>query len=297
MNFSLKKSRRTFLRQSVLGALGAMLASVHASASASKGDEKRFELSLHHGSLKPLIDNDALSLMGYAKFAGEQLGIHNIEFGADFCAELLGDAKKTRKLRKVSKRNGVRNRVLLDAAEPALDAPTMEEREAAIASYVKWAKVAEGLGCEFIRVRASSPGDRNTQLANAAHGIGTLCDKLKSSPVSVLIENVAEFSRDPSWLIALVKRIGTDRVGVLADFGNFDGDLYDGMKQLLPYTKSVCTKSWAFDAAGEETKIDYKRMMNIIKASKFHGCIAIEYLGDNPVDGVRKTAALIKKHS
>lgn len=62
------------------------------------------------------------------------------------------------------------------------------------------------------------------------------------------------------------------------------------------YTKSVCTKSWEFDAQGNETKIDFEKMMNIVKESSFRGCIAIEYLGDEPVAGVRKTADLIKQY-
>ena len=68
------------------------------------------------------------------------------------------------------------------------------------------------------------------------------------------------------------------------------------LPQSEPYTKSVCTKSWEFDQQGNETKIDFEKMMNIVKESSFRGCIAIEYLGDEPVAGVRKTADLIKQY-
>ena len=156
--------------------------------------------------------------------------------------------------------------------------------------------MAEHLGCEFIRVRASSEGERGDQLDHAASGIGALCEELRGSSVSVLIENIAGFSRDPDWLVELVTRIGPERVGLIADFGNFDGDIYAGMQRLLPHAKSICTKSWEFDDQGNETKIDYARMMRIIKKSEFRGCIAIEYLGTEPVQGVRKTAALINRY-
>jgi hypothetical protein len=116
-------------------------------------------------------------------------------------------------------------------------------------------------------------------------------------PLSVLIENVAGFSRDPDWLVALVERIGPERVGLIADFGNFDGDLYEGMAKLLPYTKSVCTKSWKFDDQGNETTIDFARMMEVIKGSAFRGCIAIEYLGNEPVAGVQRTVQLLRRVS
>ena len=152
------------------------------------------------------------------------------------------------------------------------------------------------MGCEFIRVRASTEGDRNEQLDHATKGIGALCNALDDSPVSVLIENIAGCSRDPDWLVALVNRIGAKRVGLIADFGNFEGDIYEGMRRLLPFTKSVCTKSWEFDEQGNETKIDFARMMSIIKESSFRGCIAIEYLGTETVAGVRATAELINRY-
>ena len=95
----------------------------------------------------------------------------------------------------------------------------------------------------------------------------------------------------------LVERIGTRRVGLVADFGNFEGDIYAGMQRLLPHTKSICAKSWEFDADGNETQIDFTKMMKIIKDSKFRGCISIEYLGDDPIGGITKTAKLIQRHS
>lgn len=292
-----RTSRRTFLNQSACAVLGAAISPFCTAAFAQSAAGERFELSLHPFSLKKLFDSKQLELLKYPRFAKEELGISNIEFAVEFCSHLLDAPEKADEIRKESEGMGVKNRILLCGADPPLDGATSEVREAAVSAHLKWAKVAERLGCEFMRVRASTQGDRQKQLEHAAEGIGTLCDKLKSSSVSVLIENISEHSRDPSWLVELVKRIGTERVGLVADFGNFDGDIYDGMKQLLPYTKSICTKSWEFDAEGNETKIDFRRMMNVVKESKFRGCIAIEYLGGEPVNGVKKTAALINRHS
>ncbi len=191
---------------------------------------------------------------------------------------------------------GIKHRALLCGAVPALDAATEAERRAAVEDHLKWAEVAKHLECDYIRVRASTEGDRNEQLDRAAEGVGAFCDAMANSPVSVLVENVAGFSKDPTWLVELVERVGPKRLGLIADFGNFDGDIYAGMQQLLPYTKSVCTKSWEFDQQGNETKIDFAKMMGVVKESTFRGCIAIEYLGDEPVAGVRKTAELIRRN-
>jgi sugar phosphate isomerase/epimerase len=258
---------------------------------------ERFELSLHQYSLKPLFDSRQLNLRTYPSFVKQTLGISNIEFAAEFCGDLWDEPAKADEVRRASEQAGVKNRVFLCGAGKGLDATSAAERKESLEEHLRWAEVVERLGCEYIRVRASTEGDRQAQLDSAARGIGELCAALKDSPVSVLIENITGFSRDPSWLLALVERIGVKQVGLLADFGNFDGDKYVGMQQMLPLTKSICTKSWEFDEAGNETTIDFARMMKMIKDSKFQGCIAIEYLGSEPVAGTQKTAALIKRSS
>lgn len=294
---NLRKSRRAFLSQSTLALAGLAISPRGPLAMAQPNLAERFQISLHQVSLKPLFDHGKLDLLNYAAFAKRTLEISNIEFAAEFCVDLLASPEKSDAIREQSKQVGVTNRVLLCADGEALDAVGTKERSDAIDAHVKWAKVAERLGCENIRVRASTEGDRQQQLAHAAAGIGGLCDALESSPVSVLIENIAGLSSDPEWLVELVEKIGPQRVGLVADFGNFDGDIYAGMKRILPYAKSVCTKSWEFDAAGNETKIDFAQMMELIIDSEYRGCIAIEYLGKEPVPGIRKTAALVERFS
>lgn len=292
----LRRSRREFLHGGVKSVAGLTTVSLLAQANAQAAPNDRFELSLHQYSLKKLFEEGQLDTFAYPRFVKEQFGFTSIEFAVEFCDALRADPKKGDTIRDRSKQLGIKHCALLCGAEPALDAPTEKERQAAVQDHLKWAEVAEHLGCEFIRVRASTEGDRNQQLGHATKGIGALCDALSDSPVSVLIENIAGFSRDPDWLVALVNRVGPKRVGLIADFGNFDGDIYAGMQRLLPHAKSVCTKSWEFDEQGLETKIDFARMMSVIKESSFRGCIAIEYLGKEPVAGVRKTAELINRY-
>ena len=289
-------SRRNFLQGSVQSVAGLAAGSLLAQANALAAADDRFELSIHQYSLKKLFEEGQLDTFAYPGFVKEQFGFTNVEFAVEFCDALRADPKKGDAIRDRSEQLGVKHRALLCGAEPTLDAPNEKDRQAAVEDHLKWAEVAEHLGCEFIRVRASTEGDRNEQLDHATKGIGALCSALDDSPVSVLIENIAGFSRDPDWLVALVNRIGAKRVGLIADFGNFEGDIYEGMGRLLPFTKSVCTKSWEFDEQGNETKIDFARMMSILKESSFRGCIAIEYLGKEPVAGVRKTAELINRY-
>ena len=286
--------RRQFLRIGGRAVAGIAIGSL-AKGQALAAESERFELSIHQYSLKQLFEDGKLATPDYPEFVKQQFGFTNVEFAVEFCDALRQDLTIADAIAERSRQLGIRHRELLCGAQPALDAPSAKQRQAALDDHLKWAAVAEHLECEYIRVRAASEGDRQQQLDHAAQGIGALCDAMADSPVSVLVENITGFSKDPAWLIELVERVGANRLGLIADFGNFDGDIYLGMQQLLPYTKSVCTKSWDFDEDGNETKIDFAKMMNVINESSFQGCIAIEYLGEEPVAGVKKTANLIKR--
>lgn len=75
-------------------------------------------------------------------------------------------------------------------------------------------------------------------------------------------------------------------------------DRYKGIEEILPFAKGVSAKSYDFDAEGNDTKIDYKKMLDLVKASGYSGFIGVEYEGekDPEVDGIKKTKALIEKN-
>ena len=74
-------------------------------------------------------------------------------------------------------------------------------------------------------------------------------------------------------------------------------DRYEGDSEFLPFAKGVSAKSYAFDSNGNETVIDYKKMLKIVKNSKFDGYIGIEFEGENMEEpaGIRATKALIER--
>ena len=49
---------------------------------------------------------------------------------------------------------------------------------------------------------------------------------------------------------------------------------------MMPAAKAVSAKSYNFDKYGNETKIDYVKMLQIVKDSGYNGYIGIEYEGD-----------------
>ena len=84
-----------------------------------------------------------------------------------------------------------------------------------------------------------------------------------------------------------------DNCGTLPDFGNFcmadegygsvfDGsceqiyDFYQGMEEMMPRALAVSAKSNDFDENGEETTLDYKRILEIVKSFGYTGYIGVE---------------------
>jgi sugar phosphate isomerase/epimerase len=77
--------------------------------------------------------------------------------------------------------------------------------------------------------------------------------------------------------------------------------MYDralGVREMLPFAKGVSAKTYDFDANGGQPKIDYNKLMDIIKSAGFKGYIGIEYEGfnENEDEGIRKTKALLEKY-
>ena len=288
-------SRRRFLRQASL----ACGVSGLAGGGAIRGDALNppgIELGVHHYSVRSLFRSGTLTLTNFPNFARESLGVSNVEIAAELSSELLRSESLVQQMKAKADEASVRILTLLCSGETALDADTESERNEAIKHHLEWIAVARSLGCRYIRIRAGLAGDSKERLKKAISGIGELHSRMQSGDPRLLVENVGALSRNPEWLLDLVTALGKQRCGVLADYGNFNGDIYDGMRQLLPVTESLCTKSWDFDSQGREKTIDFSRMGALIKEAGFQGCISIEYLGKNlnGTEGVKKTASLVR---
>ena len=131
--------------------------------------------------------------------------------------------------------------------------------------------------------------------------------------INIVVENHGSDSSKGFWVADVMRQVNKTNVGTLPDFGNFcishewgttQGecaeiyDRYKGVEELLPFAKGVSAKSYDFDDNGEQPKIDYKRLINLVKASGFKGYIGIEFEGETqPEDeGIRKTKALLQKY-
>ena len=92
-------------------------------------------------------------------------------------------------------------------------------------------------------------------------------------------------------LAEVMTKVDMDNCGTLPDFGNFcikrsetgcaeEYDKYKGVKELMVHAKAVSAKAHDFDEEGNETEIDYARILQIVKDAGYSGYIGVEYEGN-----------------
>jgi sugar phosphate isomerase/epimerase len=163
--------------------------------------------------------------------------------------------------------------------------------------------MAKFLGCHSIRVNARSAGTEEEQSDRVADGLRRLAEFAKPHGINVIVENHGGLSSNGAWLAATIKKVGMENCGTLPDFGNFsigrgeEYDRYKGVTELMPFAKGVSAKSYGFDEAGNETRIDYRRMLKIVLDAGYRGYVGIEWEGREPgeVEGIRLTQRLLER--
>ncbi|MFP6767194.1 MAG: TIM barrel protein, partial [Planctomycetaceae bacterium] len=157
---------------------------------------------------------------------------------------------------------------------------------------------AKALGCHSIRVNARSKGSYAEQLKLAADGLRMLSEFAATVKMNVIVENHGGLSSNGQWLSAVMKRVGLKNCGTLPDFGKFGNyDRYKGVRELMPFAKSVSAKSHDFDKNGNETKTDFLKMMKIVVDAGYHDFVGIEFEGGrlSEVAGVHATKKLLTR--
>ena len=245
--------------------------------------------------------------MEFPKMAAEY-GIHTIELVNTFYYSKAGDMAYWEAFKKKCDEAGVNVGLIMCDALGNLGDADPAAREAAVKNHLPWVDIASFLGAASIRVNAAGAGTEEEVAANAVDGLTKLAQYGATKGVNIIVENHGGISSDARWLAGVMDRAGMENVGTLPDFGNFclegspqdcarEYDRYQGTAELMPYAKGVSAKSWDFDENGNETRMDFLRLMKIVKESGFKGNVGIEYEGTNlsEPDGIRATKALLEK--
>ncbi len=294
--------RREFIKQSAQTAAIAGIAAV-AGESLLAAPKQVFKISLAQWSLHNALFKKELDNLDFAKVTKQQYGISAVEYVNQFFKDNAKDTAYLKEMNKRAKDFGVEQRLIMVDGEGALGDPDEAKRKQAIENHYKWVEAAKFLGCKLIRVNAQSKGSYEEQQKLAADGLRRLTEFAAKQKIAVTVENHGGLSSNGQWLTGVMKMVGHPMCGTLPDFGNFrisreeEYDRYKGVTELMAYAKAVSAKSHDFDERGEETQIDYHKMMKIVLDAGYRGFVGIEYEGTkmSEPDGIKATKKLLER--
>lgn len=295
-------NRRSFLKTTVTATAGAMMVSPALAGIAAK--KSPFKISLAEWSFhKALFANEMTNLDFPVKT--RELGMDGVEYVNQFFKDKAKDEKYLAELKKIAKNEGVKNILIMCDGEGMVGDPDKAKRIQTVENHKRWIDAAAYLGCHSIRVNAASQGSYEEQQKLAADGLRMLCEYGDTKKINVIVENHGGLSSNGNWLAGVMEMVDHKRVGTLPDFGNFTinrqtgetFDRYKGVELLMPYAKGVSGKSYAFDENGNETTMDFYRLMQIVKDSGYKGYVDVEYEGSqlSEKDGIIATRKLLEK--
>ncbi|SVA13242.1 uncharacterized protein METZ01_LOCUS66096 [marine metagenome] len=295
---------------------GIILSNGYSCSNLNKVD--KYGISLAQWSLHKMIKIDkTLNPIDFAQ-KSKELGFDAIEYVSTLyrpILEKLSIKEMTKELINKSKDYDIKNLLIMVDDEGNLSSSNLNEIKEAIDKHKRWIEMASKLECHSVRVNLEGEDQLDKWKDNSIKGLSLLSDFASNYNINIIVENHGGNSSIGKELAEVIKNVNLDNCGTLPDFGNFcikrkngslyDGpcdieyDKYEGMRDLMPYAKAVSAKSYDFDQFGNETTIDFKKMMDIVEEFNYNGYLGIEYEGNNhsEIDGIELTKKLIQKYN
>lgn len=274
-----------------------------------------FKLSLAQWSLHKTFNDEGVSPFEFAKMARE-MGFEGLEYVSGLYTkqiEALGFDKTIDSLKTLSEINGMHNVLIMIDGEGDLADPDEKARNQAVENHKKWVDAAQKLGCHSIRVNTFGTNDPEVWKETVVDGLRKLSEYAATKNINVLCENHGWLSSDAPKLMDAIHAVNMANCGTLPDFGNWcvkrkEGstwgeceevypDKYEGIKMMLTAAKAVSAKSYDFDENGNETTLDYPRIIQLVKDSGYTNYIGVEYEGErlSELEGIQATKNLLLK--
>lgn len=298
-------SRRSFLEAAAAVPAAGLLARAPllAALAPARPSDPLFLISLAEWSLHRALDSGTVDHLDFPRAAKRDYGIDAVEYVNSFFHGHGEDRRYLTDLKGRCDGEGVRSLDIMCDGEGAIGDPDAAARTRAALNHHQWVEAARFLGCHSIRVNAQSQGTPDEQHELVVDGLTRLVEFGAEREINVIVENHGGLSSNGAWLAGVIRAVGHQRCGTLPDFGNFslhpgeEYDRYQGVAEMMPFAKAVSAKSYDFDAQGNETRIDYHRMLRIVLAAGYRGHLGIEYEGPrlSEPDGIRATKALLER--
>ncbi len=278
-----------------------------------------FKISLAEWSLNRAVFGGQLDHLDFPLYAKENFGIDAVEYVNQFFIDKATDQTYLGEMKRRCDDNGITSVLIMCDLEGDLGDVDAAKRTQAVENHHKWVEAAQFLGCHAIRVNAAGQGPAEEVARYAAESLTTLATFARDYGIAVIVENHGGYSSNGKWLSQVMQTVNLPNCGTLPDIGNFcirrsepleqtleaylntecleEYDRYQGTAELLPFAKGVSAKTYDFDADGNETSINYRRILTSVKEAGFTGYVGIEYEGHRlPAnEGIIKTKAMLEQ--
>lgn len=280
-----------------------------------------FKLSLAQWSFHRSIKYNNLSPYEFARLASE-LDFEGLEYVSTLYPDVMKSDDKTSAINSFIEKNNslaaqykMKNVLIMVDEEGNLSTSNKNERLEAIENHKLWINAAHKMGCGAIRLNLHGEEDEELWIKNSIASLEMLSEFAKPLNVNIIVENHGGNSSNASLLMKVINQVSFDNCGTLPDFGNFclskdwgslkenkcdnPYDPYMGVSEMMPKAFGVSAKAYDFDASGNETILDYKKLLSIVKKAGYNGFIGVEYEGDHlsEEEGIIATKKLIEKTS
>ena len=279
-----------------------------------------FKLSLAQWSFNKSFREGGVSPYEFAKRASE-LGFEGLEYVNQLYPDVMKSEDKVaaiqtfvEKNNALAKQYNMQNVLIMIDEEGDLASSDENTRLEAIANHKLWVDAASQMGCSAVRLNLFGEKDPEKWIENSILSLSDLSDYAADKNINVIVENHGRLSSNIPFLMRVINGTGKANCGTLPDFGNFciadegygslfDGscekfyDPYQGVSEMIHSAFGMSAKSYDFDAEGNETTLDYSRLISIVKEAGYTGFVGVEYEGNrlSEEEGIIATQTLLKK--
>lgn len=277
-------------------------------------NKKKIKLSLAQWSLNKSINSDILNPYDFAKIASSY-GFTGLEYVSQLYKDIYNSDNKANAIENFVKKSlvesqkyGLENVLIMVDGEGDLSIEKQSDRLLSIENHKRWVDAAAQLGCHSIRVNLYGAIDLEIWKSASTDSLRKLSEYASSSKINILVENHGGFSSNAKLLMEVINDVNLPNCRTLPDFGNFciekkenvcidEYDKYQGVEELLSKAGAVSAKSYNFDSLGNETTIDYQKMLSLVNEAGYTGYIGVEYEGNrlSEKEGIISTKKLIEK--
>ena len=278
-----------------------------------------FELSLAQWSFHRTFREGGVSPYEFAERAND-LGFKGLEYVNALYPDVMESNDKDLAISKFIEQNNVlaaqfnmKNVLIMIDSEGDLSSSNEKERLSAIENHKKWISAANKMGCSDVRINLNGENEIEPWINNSIESLNALSAFAKPLNINVIVENHGGKSSNASLLMKVINSVSYSNCGTLPDFGNFcmsedwgslkdnkcnnPYDPYLGVSEMLPKAFGLSAKSYEFDVNGNETILDYYKLISIVKKAGYNGFIGVEYEGEilSEKEGVIATKKLLEK--